>query len=320
MDVGSILTRLGTLTARPWAFLMLLAYAAFWLIFDRHSLNWHRLHLDLHITPFIGETRLTALNILAVRAFEDRLREGGRSQAMVHKGMVGLGSLLADAQERGLTGHNVIQDIRGRRKGGERRQERRQKGRLKVGEDIPTREIKALVGALSGRWRPLLLTAIFTGLRASELRGLRWRDVDLDRREIHVRQRADHFNEIGKPKSISGERKVPAPPIVINALREWKLACPKGKLDLVFPNGAGHVEQLNNIIAVAYSPRLWPLAWPSTPERWTRTASRSWPPGTRACTPCGISMRHGASTGRKTAVSACLRKSCRNAWGTRPSP
>ena len=39
MDVGSILTRLGTLTARPWAFLMLLAYAAFWLIFDRHSLN-----------------------------------------------------------------------------------------------------------------------------------------------------------------------------------------------------------------------------------------------------------------------------------------
>lgn len=129
MDVGSILTRLGTLTARPWAFLILLAYAAFWLIFDRHSLNWHRLHLDLHITPFIGETRLSALNIQAVRAFEDRLREGGRSQAMVHKGMVGLGSLLADAQERGLTGHNVIRDIRGRRKGGERRQERRQKGR-----------------------------------------------------------------------------------------------------------------------------------------------------------------------------------------------
>jgi hypothetical protein len=35
MDAPSILTRLGTLTARPWVFLILLAYAALWLIFDR---------------------------------------------------------------------------------------------------------------------------------------------------------------------------------------------------------------------------------------------------------------------------------------------
>ncbi|RWH36964.1 MAG: site-specific integrase, partial [Mesorhizobium sp.] len=53
----------------------------------------------------------------------------------------------------------------------------------------------------------------------------------------------------------------PAPPIVINALREWKLVCPKrptGKLDadgnpilaleLVFPSGSGNVESLANII------------------------------------------------------------------------
>jgi integrase len=70
----------------------------------------------------------------------------------------------------------------------------------------------------------LLLTAIFTGLRVSELRGLRWSDVDLERREIRVHQRADRFNTIGKSKSISGERTVP-PPMVINALREWKLIC-----------------------------------------------------------------------------------------------
>jgi integrase len=32
----------------------------------------------------------------------------------------------------------------------------------------------------AGRRRPLLVTAIFTGMRSSELRGLRWQDVDLD--------------------------------------------------------------------------------------------------------------------------------------------
>ena len=127
--------------------------------------------------------------------------------------------------------------------------EKRQKGKLKIGVDIPAPdEIKAIIENATGRWRPLLITAIFTGLRASELRGLRWSDVNLKANELHVRQRADRFNEIGAPKSSAGERTVPFPKFVANALREWKLACPKSGLDLVFPNGVGKVESLSNII------------------------------------------------------------------------
>jgi integrase len=66
----------------------------------------------------------------------------------------------------------------------------------------------------------MLLTAIFTGLRASELRGLRWADVDLPRNELHVRQRADKFGTIGPLKSAAGRRTVPLLPMVANALRE----------------------------------------------------------------------------------------------------
>jgi site-specific recombinase XerD len=67
-----------------------------------------------------------------------------------------------------------------------------------------------------GRWRPLLITATFTGLRASELRGLRWSDVDLKANEVHVRQRADRYKKIGKPKSAAGERVVPFGKFVAN--------------------------------------------------------------------------------------------------------
>lgn len=102
--------------------------------------------------------------------------------------------------------------------------------------------------------RPLLLTAIFTGLRASELRGLPWSAVDLDNRSLTVFQRADRYNQIGRPKSGAGDREVPLTPIVVNALREWKLACPKGDLDLVFPNGSGNVESLGNIVNRALKP------------------------------------------------------------------
>src|SRR5262245_44429836 len=87
-----------------------------------------------------------------------------------------LSALLAHAQENGLVARNVVYEMRSRRRRGKERQaERRAKPKLRIGVDIPTREeIKAIVASLEGRWRPLLLTTIFTGLRASELRGLRW--------------------------------------------------------------------------------------------------------------------------------------------------
>jgi integrase len=66
--------------------------------------------------------------------------------------------------------------------------------------------------------------ATIPGIRASELRGLRWKDVDLKKGEIHVRQRADRFNEIGKPKSAAGERIVPFGKFVADTLKEWTLA------------------------------------------------------------------------------------------------
>lgn len=229
---------------------------------ERATIEDYDGHLRMHINPFIGNSKLPSLTIARVRKFEDDLREAGRSQSMIKKVLVSLGTLLADAAERGLVARNVVRERKKRRGSSDARQEKRQKGKLKIGVDIPTREdIKALLGVLKGRWRPMILMAVFCGLRASELRGLRWQDVDLDKREIHVRQRADRYNEIGRPKSESSERTIPAPPMVINALKEWKLVCPKrvtGEkddagapimvLDLVFPNGTGKVEQLNNIL------------------------------------------------------------------------
>ncbi len=217
---------------------------------ERATIKQYREHVDQHIAPFIGAIKLSDLSAQVVRKFEDRLRGEGRSPAMVRKVLTSLGSLLADAQEQGLAARNAVRDLRrNRRRGKELHAEKRQKGKLKIGADIPAPdEIKAILAHTKDRWRPLLVTAVFTGLRASELRGLRWTDVNLKAGELHVRQRADRFNEIGKPKSAAGERTVPFGRLVANTLKEWKLACPKSDLDLVFPNGLGKVEGLANII------------------------------------------------------------------------
>ncbi|MEY9198341.1 integrase [Sinorhizobium fredii] len=216
---------------------------------ERTTLDQYRQHLDLHISPFMGSLKLSKINVPTIRQFQDRLRENGRSAAMVKRVTVSLGSILADAQDRGYVVRNAVHEMSSRRTKGTAKSERRQKARLRVGADIPTNdEIRQIIEHAQGRFRPLLLTAIFTGLRASELRGLTWGDVDLAKAQIHVRQRADKYHVIGMPKSDAGQRTVPLPPIVVNTLKEWKLACPKGDLNLVFPNGEGNVEWHPNII------------------------------------------------------------------------
>jgi len=224
---------------------------------ERSTLNQYEQHLRLHIAPMIGTTKLSKLNVPAIRAFQEDLRAGGRSAAIVKRATVSLGSILSDSQERGLVVRNAVHEMSKHRGKIAGKAEKRQKARLRYGIDIPTmQEVRAILGAAEGRYRPLLITAIFTGLRASELRGLSWSDVDLEKGVLHVRQRADAYHAIGMPKSDAGQRTIPLTPMVINALKEWKLACPKGELDLVFPNGEGNIEWHQNIIKRGLHPTL----------------------------------------------------------------
>jgi integrase len=86
----------------------------------------------------------------------------------------------------------------------------------------------------------LLLLAAFTGLRASELRGLRWSDVDLKKGQVHVRQRADKYRTIGDPKSDGSRRTIPLDLATVgDALKQWKLQCRNFASDLVFPDRKG---------------------------------------------------------------------------------
>jgi hypothetical protein len=78
--------------------------------------------------------------------------------------------------------------------------------------------------------------------------------IDFDKAELKVVERADRHNAFGAPNSAAGERAVPITPTVLAELRRWKLACPKGPLGLVFPNGAGNVEDLANMVGRGWKP------------------------------------------------------------------
>jgi integrase len=244
-------------------------------------------HKRLHIDPFIGAAKLAALTAPRVYELDDKLREAGRSLAMRRKVLSSLKSMLTFCQGKGRVAQNVASAVK------IKSDDKRDTAPVRAGVDFPSRdELRTILDKAEGRWRPLVIAAIFTGMRASELRGLPWANVDLDGGVIHVRQRADHWGKIGKPKSKAGNRDIPLTPMAINALRAWRDQCPPGSLGLVFPNEAGGVEHHKNILRGFWEP--FQIAWmvsrntgstPSgTPPR--VCLSPIWDGHRRGCSPC----------------------------------
>lgn len=210
---------------------------------EQSTLDSYGQHVELHIKPLIGATKLSRISVPSVQAFADELAKT-RSRAMVKRVITSLSGIFSEAQRRGLAAQNPVSAVR-----------IRMPKRDVVRPEMPSKEeLRAILQGASTKWKPFIWTATFTGLRGSELRGLKWEDVDLKEGTLHVRRRLDKNMKFGPPKSEAGTRDIPLAPSVAAILREWKLACPKGEHDLVFPNGVGNPEHHQNILNRGFFP------------------------------------------------------------------
>lgn len=221
---------------------------------EASTLRAYQRHVDRHIVPLIGTVKLNKLGPARVETFRTELLKT-RSPGTAAPAFASFKSIIKHALSLNLVGRDVAAGFGVARP-------RRHRDDV----TIPTVEhVRALVATAQRRtveggkgrgaphlkwaWRYYLMlrTALATGMRPSELRGLPWRDVDLDAGRLTITQRADDDNEIGPPKSAEARRTLSLPSGLVRELREWKLACPKGKLGLVFPNWQGNVESLSNV-------------------------------------------------------------------------
>jgi integrase len=76
-------------------------------------------------------------------------------------------------------------------------------------------------GATGERLYALYHVAAYCGLRRSELAGLSWPDVDLDRRCLHIRQ-AQVEDELDSTKSEDSDRQVPLDEETAKVLTAWR--------------------------------------------------------------------------------------------------
>jgi integrase len=179
----------------------------------------HARHILALIDSKAKLTKLTQARCEQVR--DDLLKAHQRPTA--RKILASFKAILRDAKRRGLVAHNVA---------GETKIERlkRRKRKLKVGRDIPSAsEVKTLIVAAGSKAKAMISLAALAGLRAGELRGLRWENIEMNKDDtgvVHVVERADRWNTIGDPKSEEGHRTVPLGEIAVRALRAWRVAQP----------------------------------------------------------------------------------------------
>ena len=212
---------------------------------EQKTIDGYESTARLHIVPFLGTEKLARLRKPMIEAYKDQLIETGRSHSRAKRALMFLSLMLSEMERRGLVAQNVASGVKLVSRNREKRE-------VQIPEPA---ELKAMLDHADEDFRPFVLTAMLTGLRASELRGLLWNYVDFEANVIRVVQRADERNKFGPPKSRAGRRSVPMSPRLVKELKAWKLRCPPNLHSLVFPSPDKTVWTYANLM----NRRFWPL-------------------------------------------------------------
>jgi len=182
--------------------------------------------LKNHILPALGAQRLCDAGTLEVQAFLNAKATAGFAWWTRRAMKAVLSSMFTKAMDWNYWDRrNPVTRVRIGRK------------QVKYEKRIPTdEELRRLLERLPGLVRLIVETAVSTGMRISEILGLKWRSVDLVRGVVHVEERY-YRGDTGKPKSERGQRTLPLGELVE---AYWKLKPAQASSDSYVFEERGH--------------------------------------------------------------------------------
>ncbi len=207
----------------------------------------YKMIIEKHVLPVLGRLRLDKLQPEHLeKLYADKLKQGGLRRAgsglsprTVQYMHARIKQVLDRAVGRGLISRNVAELV-----DPPLQEEKEMK-------TLTATEVQTFLAAMrTDHYYALWRLALGTGMRRGELLGLRWSDVDFERKSLTIRQQivpVEGRPTIQEPKTAKSKRTIPLSDDMIGALREHRLkqteerllAEQYGNLDLVFAGRTG---------------------------------------------------------------------------------
>ncbi|WP_040642792.1 Arm DNA-binding domain-containing protein [Psychrobacter aquaticus] len=115
-------------------------------------------------------------------------------------------------------------------------------------------EVWLILKYVRADYKPYYTIRFFTGMRTSEIDGLKWDCINFDRREISIREALVN-GEMGPTKTLGSQRDIAISQLVYDALLEQK-ARTYGKSEFVFCNSQGNPMEYRNVNRRVWKPTL----------------------------------------------------------------
>lgn len=205
------------------------------------SMRAYRSILTKHIIPHFGDTPVRDINKAALLAFRVELQTKKR----------GCGKYETDKPLSNVTLNQIVTILRMILLQCEREDDIFKAPWIKpLEEDKPEvapftlEELWSVFNCLSKEWRPFFAVLCFTGMRPSELFGLRWRDIDFAQGFIRIRRARVRGIE-GTPKTKHSQRDLLILKVVADALRELKSGTVASIDDFVIVNQKAYQKYIS---------------------------------------------------------------------------
>lgn len=205
-------------------------------------------HVRNHFHDLDG-LRINQITTARVEKFITARQTQGMKLGTLRKILVSLGQIFNYGVRHRYMDYNPLREAERPREVGQEAEQ----NKISI---LTPEQVAAFLGKVTEqKYRTLFMLAIFTGARQGELLGLKWSDVIWEKNQIHV-QRSFNKGRFFATKTKGSNRKIDIGPATMTELKKWRLACPKNKLDLIFPNEAGQPMNYSNMVNRHFLPAL----------------------------------------------------------------
>ena len=244
-----ILARINSPDYRPGRYAKVGEFASIWeeqvlAGRKRSTIRAANSHLRVHILPHFGNRGLDEIGVETQQIFVTKLAKTGLSRKMVLNVLSTLSSMLETAKCWGYVSQQIAY----------------------ANLVLPCDEVKSearfftleqvgkIIAAAPEPFKTMFLVLVMTGMRAGEMLGLQWTDIDFEKGLIHIRRSA-WYGQTQSVKSKTSAAPVPLPVPLAVALQRYKELWRPNLNGFLFATRNNRPPSSNKVVEYG----LWPV-------------------------------------------------------------